>query len=209
MFPLYVDLSGQLCVVIGGGPVGRRKAEKLSNHGAVVRIVSLHEAPPDWTCPHIDWKVEAYQRHHLFDARLVVAAANPEVNHQVVEDAKAFGVWVNAAEDPSQGDCLFPSTAKHGGINIAVSTGGRAPGVARQVATLLREHVDDAMADWLALVAEVRDWLLAKNVAEDRRREILRDLSQPSWLERIRDKGVAVVRNEVWQIVFAEFANKM
>ena len=47
-FPLFVDLAGRRAVVVGGGPVGLRRAKALAEFGAEVTLISPRcgEAPP-------------------------------------------------------------------------------------------------------------------------------------------------------------------
>src|SRR5947199_174915 len=74
MFPVMLNLRGRLGVVIGGGPVGRRKANALLDAGSTVRLVCL--APPALplrAC--LEWRTEPYRPDHLDGAALVFAAA--------------------------------------------------------------------------------------------------------------------------------------
>src|SRR5947208_5664112 len=101
MFPIFLDLTGRVAVVVGGGPVGRRKALALLDGGATVRVVALE--PASLQADHLDWRTEPYQSHHLHGASLVFAAATRDVNRQVLADPKDRGVWVNCADEPETG----------------------------------------------------------------------------------------------------------
>src|SRR5437879_479343 len=104
MIPLFLNPDGRLCVVIGGGEVGRRKARALLQGGAQIRLVCLEQQPADLHADGLSWITAHYQPEHLEGAALVFAAATPDVNRRVVADAHARGLWVNAATEPETGD---------------------------------------------------------------------------------------------------------
>src|SRR6516165_4791561 len=114
MFPLLLNLTGRLAVVVGGGPVGRRKARALLEGGAAVRLVCLEPRPAAEQNPGLHWVTAAYDAGCLAGAALVVAAATPEVNRLVIADARARGLWVNAATEPEEGDCFLPAVVRRG-----------------------------------------------------------------------------------------------
>lgn len=194
MFPLFLDMTDRLAVVVGGGAVGRRKAAAALAAGARVRLVCLEPRPPDETHPSLAWITEPYAAAHLGGAALVFAAGPAELNAGVVADARARGVWVNSASDPGASDFLVPSTVRRGDFVVAVGTGGAAPALARTVRRRLEEQFDDAFGHWVALLAELRPVVLAGVPDANRRRALFERWCQPEWLDRLRREGVDAVR---------------
>jgi precorrin-2 dehydrogenase/sirohydrochlorin ferrochelatase len=194
MFPIVLNLTGRLAVVIGGGSVGRRKAAALLDAGALVRLVCLEPRPAEELAPALEWRTEAYRPVHLDGAVLVFAAATPEVNSRVIADARSRGVLVNAASDPESGDFLVPSILRRGQFLLTISTGGSAPALAAEVRCRLEEQFDAAFGRWVALLAEIRPVVLANVTDPTRRRELFAGWARWEWLERLRREGEAAVR---------------
>jgi siroheme synthase-like protein len=202
MLPIMVDLRDRPCLVVGGGPVGLRRAGTLLEAGAAVSLVCL-EAPPDRIADRLRWRTEPYCPELLDGISLVVAAATPAVNAQVVADARARGVWTNSATEPEAGDFTFPAVAVQGRIRIAVSTGGGSPGLAAFICDRLGESLEDSVITWVDLVADLRREIRPK-LSPDRRADLLRRLAEPAWLDRIRAEGPEAVRRAMRAVVDTE-----
>jgi precorrin-2 dehydrogenase/sirohydrochlorin ferrochelatase len=197
MFPLFLKLESRLCVVVGGGPVGRRKAAALLEGGARVRLVCLQPRPPGERSPDLEWLEEPYRVEHLAEAALVFAAAAPAVNRRVVADARGRGVWVNVADEPAEGDFYMPAVVRRGPLCVAVSTGGAAPALAQEIRSRLEAQFDDAFGCWLDVLATLRPLVLARVADPEQRREVFGRLCGWEWLERLRHEGVEKVREDM------------
>ena len=88
-FPLFVDLTGRRCVIVGGGAIAQRRAAVLSRFGAAVTVIA-----PTWTggVPEVEWQARPYAPGDLRGAFLAVAATDDrQVNRQVGEEARRLG----------------------------------------------------------------------------------------------------------------------
>src|SRR3954447_5846782 len=93
-YPIDLDLNGRTVLVVGLGPVGRRKAAGLKEAGArVIGVDPVAEGPDPQALAGIEGRREAYRAEHLCGASLAIAAAPPEVNRRVIADARRLGVW--------------------------------------------------------------------------------------------------------------------
>jgi precorrin-2 dehydrogenase/sirohydrochlorin ferrochelatase len=208
MIPLLLNLTGRLCVVVGGGSVGRRKATTLLEGGAHVRLIAREDRPQQETSAALEWLTQSYRSEHLDGATLVVAAADPEVNRQVVADAKARGVWVNAADDPESGDFFMPAVVRRGDFVIAVGTGGNAPALACDIRQRLEEQFDESFGIWVALLAELRPLILARIAEPQQRRLMLEWLCRWDWLECLRRQNADEVRSAMLAEIQALAGNR-
>jgi len=133
--PIFYDLKGQRCLVVGGGDVALRKADLLVRAGAKLRVVS-----PD-LCDALDELIQqsggeyhhcTYSPDYLSDVALVIAATdNAAVNIQVSEDAKQQNLPINVVDNPALSSFIFPAVIDRSPVVIAVSSGGQSPVLAR------------------------------------------------------------------------------
>ena len=120
-------------MVVGGGAVATRKARKLLQAGAEVVVVSP-EIRPELRGMDVEAYDRAYEYGDLEGADLAFTATDlREVNAAVAREAKERGVRINVADRPSEGDFAVPSTLRRGGLQVAVSTGGASPTLARRI----------------------------------------------------------------------------
>ena len=153
LYPIFLDLSGRRCVVVGGGEVANRKARKLLQARAEVVVISP-EVKPELESVATEVLRRSYGVGDLEDAYLAFAATDArEVNAAVAEEAKERGIPVNVADRPLEGDFALPSTLRRGRLQVAVSTGGASPTLARRI----KDELEGAFgAEWAGIVEELR-----------------------------------------------------
>jgi precorrin-2 dehydrogenase / sirohydrochlorin ferrochelatase len=138
-------------VVVGGGAVATRKVGKLLQAGADVVVISP-EVLPDLAGMDVEILHRTYEYGDLEGANLAFTATDSrEVNAAVALEARERGVPVNVADRPWEGDFAVPSTLRRGGLQVAVSTGGASPSLARRI----RGELEEAFGpEWAAVVEE-------------------------------------------------------
>jgi precorrin-2 dehydrogenase/sirohydrochlorin ferrochelatase len=203
MLPLFLNMADRLAVVIGGGPVGRRKASAVLAAGGRVRLICLEPRPATMSDPRLDWRCESYRCDQLDGAALVFAAGSAELNAQVVSDARARSIWVNAASEPRLGDFLVPATVRRGEFVLAISSGGAAPLLTQTVRERLEAEFDSAFGTWVSLLAELGPRVMERIADVEQRRVMLTSLCQWQWLDRLRVEDVKAVRGAMWAAVEA------
>jgi len=142
-FPIALHGERITAVVIGGGPVGTRKALALAEAGASVTVISPRVAPELEQAERLrrlTVRRESYSREQLDRATLVVAATDSrEVNAQIAVDANARGKLVNITDYPDEGNFHTMALHRSGDITIAVSSGG-VPGAAARIRDAIAER---------------------------------------------------------------------
>lgn len=148
---LQVDIADRSVLVVGAGRAGAEKVRRLAAAGACVTVVD--PAIPDESLADVAEVLRrAFEPGDVKDKWLVVAAADSdEVNAAVEAVATAAGVWVTRADRPDGGRVAFAASLTRGRVEVAVSTGGASPALARWV----RDRVDEALPPELEVVADL------------------------------------------------------
>jgi len=148
-----MDVSGSRCAVVGGGGVASRKVRGLLLSGARVVVISP-EVTPEIEGMGVAVERRPYERGDLAGSVLAFAATDSrEVNAAVAREAKEGGIPVNVADRPAEGDFALPSVLRRGGLQVAVSTGGASPTLARRI----RDAMEPAFGqEWAGIVERFR-----------------------------------------------------
>ncbi len=159
-YPVFLNVDGKKCVVVGGGQVALRKVRVLLEHGADVEVIS-----PD-LCPELaklagSGEIRALTRKYragdLKNAFVAIAATdNGDINQRVVVEARRRAILVNVVDDAENSDFIVPSYLRRGELTIAVSTGGKSPALARKIRSRLEKELGDEYALVARLIGEVR-----------------------------------------------------
>lgn len=164
-YPIFMDIAGKKCLVVGGGKVGARKAVGLAKAGAVVRVVSLEFSEKLTSAGHKNIRLEKkkFEARDLDGACLVFAATdNMDLNARVREAAKTANILCNIADGSDKGDFILPAVVDRGHLQVAVSTGGASPAVAKRVRREIESLFGPEYGIMLELMGNIRKALLAR-----------------------------------------------
>jgi precorrin-2 dehydrogenase/sirohydrochlorin ferrochelatase len=204
-YPVFWDIVGKKCVVVGGGDVAARKIARLLDCGASVCVVSpglvpeLEELKKDQLIEHIH---DEYRAEHLNDAALVIGATDDEkINASISRDARARRVPVNIVDDPQKCDFILPSLIERGDLIIACSTGGQSPALARHLREELASVYGEEYAVLVSILGQLRT-KMGKNAGVGK--AWFDQLMSAGLLDAIRKRDAATVNTIVRDITGEE-----
>ncbi len=180
-FPVFLNLKDKLCIVIGGGKVAERKVENLLKTSAKVRVISPEITPVLkrlFEEGRIEWENRAYQKGDLGSAWLVIAATNnPEVQKEVYQEAEEKHIFCNVVDVPELCSFIVPSVIRRGMLNIAISTSGGSPAVARRLRETLENFIGEEYEIYLELMKNLRKQILGLNLLTEEKEKKLQKLA--------------------------------
>jgi len=164
--PIALKIQGRRCVVIGGGAVAQRKVGLLVECGADVAVVSPAFTPTleaRAARGEVRLVAESFQPSHLAGATLAIAATDDRaVNESVLAAGKERGVLVNVVDVPELCDFFMPALVRRGRLEMAVSTGGACPALAKRLRKELAERFGPEYGTYIEMAARLREALKAQ-----------------------------------------------
>ncbi|MEO6656745.1 MAG: NAD(P)-dependent oxidoreductase, partial [Arenimonas sp.] len=194
LFPLFADLRNRPVLVVGGGVVALRKIASLQSAGARVRVGSpeLHDELQVLVQKNeIDYLPGNFDESWLNDVWLVVAATDDvAVNRQVACAAEARRLFVNVVDDAELSSYQVPSVIERGPLQIAISSAGAAPMLARHIREKLETQFDESYGLLTSLLAQHRERIRQQLPVLPQRRRWFEKLLQGSILSLLRQKQI-------------------
>lgn len=151
-FPFFIDIKDRKILIVGGGNVALRKAEKLLPFDAEITVVAPSICYEFSELPGVRLVWRNYRDSDLYNAFAVIAATNDRVlNSHIYELCTQLGILVNTVDDPENCGFYFPALVREGNVTIGISTGGTAPAFAKFV----REKVEDELDSFTLGIGEI------------------------------------------------------
>ena len=195
--PIFFDVTGRPCIVIGGGEVAARKVESLIEAGARVTVVSPRLSPPLQAAvdrglvTHI---ARDYAPGDIKGCVLVYAATDdPKLHRELAAEARTLGIPINVADVPELCSFIAPAVVKRGALQIAISTSGASPAFAARIRRELDDRFGAEYALTLDLMRAARRRLHADEIAPVERMRRLTDLANSALPDAIAAGDVAAV----------------
>lgn len=160
LYPVNLNITKRLCVVVGGGDVALRKAKALLMANGLVRIISpeLHPGLLELNqTGEIQWLERMYVEGDLQEAFLVFAATdNRSVQDRIMAEAEKCGALINSVDDPHASHFHVPASFRRGNMLVTVSTTGGSPALARRVRQQLEKIVGEEYEAVVYLLSLIR-----------------------------------------------------
>ena len=190
-YPIYIDIEDRDVVIIGGGNVCARKAETMMKYGARVTVVS-----PELTDEIEQWAREGklaikrkhYEESDVDGANIVIASTDDQrVNEQIAADCRRRRIPVNVVDVTPLCEFIVPAIVEKGSVNIAISTGGKSPALARTLKEDLQRLVGPEYAEVNDLLGTLRD---------DAKRVLPTDVDRKRFFDGIIARGILEMLRE-------------
>ncbi len=224
-YPIFLNQQSRLCLVVGAGPVGARKAAGLLEAGANVRLVAtqISDAAAGLRANYnVELLQEPYREEHLDSVVLAFAATdNRLVNAQIVMDAGGRNIPVNSADSQEHSseaihdnvEFVVPAILRRGDLCIAISTGGASPKLAQKIRSDLEAVYSVKYAAYVELLRDMRGYI-RKRIAPAHRsaalESLITDASQAVLQDLLRDdagsEALEAARSKAREIVEAALA---
>lgn len=187
--PIFMNLRGRRCLVVGGGDVAARKVRLLLRAGAKVELWSPELCEGLMALAEtgaIVYLADGFQSSAVAGAALVIAATNDEtVNREVYQAAQALGIPVNVVDQPELCSFIMPSIIDRSPVQIAVSTGGASPTLARLLRARLETMIPAAYGRLAELADRYREPVKARYPKVHQRRLFWEKVLQGAVAERV------------------------
>jgi siroheme synthase, N-terminal domain len=202
-YPMFVNLEGRACLVVGAGQVGLRKIMSLADCGAAPLTI-IEKGEPNAALlelakrPGVRLLQRDFAESDLDGVFLAIAAtSSPEVNRRVGELCKARGILCNVVDLPEAGSFIVPSCVQRGELAIAISTGGQSPALTKTIRKDLQDRFGEEYARFLLLMSRLRPRVLALGGKTEDNSALFRKLVGSRLLEALRLEDAALARAEL------------
>lgn len=176
--PLMIDLKNKDCLIIGGGKVAFRKAQKLLGGECRLSIVASKVCDE---LKQLSDAVAIYERPYsatdLEGKYLVVAATNDSgLNSEIAKVCEAKNILVNVVAGDEPGSVQFPATIEKGNLVVGVSTKGSSPAGAAYLKNILAQAIPNNYEQNLEALEQLRAVIRERVPNSEARRKLYYNL---------------------------------
>lgn len=182
LLPIFLNLDGRPCLLVGAGTVALEKIGSLLKAGARLRVIApeaREEVRQLARQGKLEWIQKVFEPADLEGCFVVITATDSgEVNSAVYEAAFERGIPCNSVDDIPNCDFFFGSVVSRGDLQIAISTAGESPALAQRLRREIDEQLPEDLGPWLAKLGELRREVLATHPRGEERKLLLHELAQ-------------------------------
>ncbi|MDD4802385.1 MAG: bifunctional precorrin-2 dehydrogenase/sirohydrochlorin ferrochelatase [Syntrophomonas sp.] len=190
LYPIYLQLAGKKCLIVGGGKVAERKVETLMEYEADIWLVSPESLPSirNWSEQGlIEWRQGEFRPEDLDGVFLAfIATGNVSVNKDISALCREKGILINAVDDPPNCDFYVPSILRRNSLCVAISTEGKSPLLAGKLRRELEDIIPHEYGEWVEILGNMRDRIKSSNLNMEERKNLFAELVSSDILELLQ-----------------------
>ncbi|AFV97733.1 hypothetical protein B649_07105 [Candidatus Sulfuricurvum sp. RIFRC-1] len=160
LFPMFVDLKGQDCLVIGAGEVALRKIEQLVKFSPTLSVIApdIHEEIRSLALQYPIILLEREYESSDLEGRFLVIGALDDMDEQekIFHTCMSTKTPVNCVDSPALCSFIFPALIVEGDLSIGINTAGRAPAVSSALRKFLTSVIPDGIHNLIDQVHAIR-----------------------------------------------------
>lgn len=206
-YPVYLNLEGRSCVVIGGGPEAERKVLGLREAGGRVTVISptitrrLEEMAEQGL---IQVARRSYKRGDLDGAFLAIAASEDRrANREIWQEAEQGRVVLNAVDDMPHCHFIAPAIYRQGDLTVAISTAGKSPALGVRVRNRIGALIGPEYAVFLDMLGDLRSEMAAREPDPVRRAALWYRIVDSDAIQYLRRGDVPGARQRIMSLLDA------
>jgi precorrin-2 dehydrogenase/sirohydrochlorin ferrochelatase len=205
LYPINLNISGKLCVIIGAGIVAARKINALLCCGPRIRVVS-----PELSAgvrlladdQKLEWIPRPYLPGDLQGAALVFALTDcPAVQEQVRIEAMELGIPVNIGDNPQACTFQTAATVRQGDLLISISTGGGSPALAVTIRKELELQYGPEYGYLVKLLSLIRQETVGQPDSQERQKLLLEQILKTGILDLLKENEWARLHEKLIEIL--------
>ncbi|HEX5710248.1 MAG TPA: bifunctional precorrin-2 dehydrogenase/sirohydrochlorin ferrochelatase [Sulfuricurvum sp.] len=160
LFPMFVDLKDQDCLVIGAGEVALRKVEQLIKFSPHLTVIApcIHE---EIGMLAKDYNMVLLERPYTIEdleGRFMVIGALDDLSEQekIYNACMQTNTPVNCVDSPALCSFIFPALIVEGDLCVGINTAGRAPAVSSALRKYLTSMIPKGIHELIDKVHTIR-----------------------------------------------------
>ena len=178
-YPAMLSLKNKKCAVVGGGSVALRKCLTLLECETTIKVISpsFQEQFNELDPVRVLLIRDVFQPQHIKDCFLVIAATGEkDVNIQISRYCEENRILVNVIDEPELCSFIAPAYLRRGDLVISISTGGKAPALAKNIKEEIAKIYPDEYSEYVKTMGLIRAEILKKGYPPEKRKELISEL---------------------------------
>lgn len=198
-FPFFIDIENKKILIVGGGNVALRKAEKLVQFGADIVVVAPEICAELERLDGVKLIRRRFENNDICTAFAVIAATNDkQLNARIYALCNDLGILVNTVDDPENCGFYFPALVRKNNVTVGISTGGTSPIFARYLREKIEELLDEKTLAAGDILAGCRPLIKQRFPTEEQRK-----IAAEAVLERCTESSMTPTDGEIKELVEA------